>query len=339
MICFLKGGCTPPIKSEQAIAKVEKVKLNGIEQGIVIRGFNIQSSPILLFLHGGPGGSQTGAFRKYNKDLEKSFVVVYWDQRGAGKSYSNRIPKETMNIKQLKSDLFELVHLLKRRFHKEKVFLAGQSFGACLGMLFSYEHPELIYAYIAINLPVNRMEEERISYKYVLDKAVEKGNQKAIDLLERIRCPETGIYKSIDDVLTQRKWLTKFGGVTYKKSVMKIQLCCLFASELTWKERFHFLKGLSFSMRNLWEEFNSINLFESVKELKVPVYICHGKHDHIVHTFAEKYFKELKAPKKDLIVFENSGHLSCFEEAEKFNQLLQQKVLVENYDVTKPAVK
>ena len=45
---------------------------------------------------------------------------------------------------------------------------------------------------------------------------------------------------------------------------------------------------------------------------------------------AEKYFKALKAPKKELFWFENSAHMPNFEEAQKFNDLMINKVLAEN---------
>ncbi len=35
-----------------------------------------------------------------NADLEKRFVVVQWDQRGAGKSFSTSVPPEAMKIDQ-----------------------------------------------------------------------------------------------------------------------------------------------------------------------------------------------------------------------------------------------
>ena len=52
-----------------------------------MRGQNVEQ-PILLCCHGGPGMAQIGFIRHFQKELEKHFIVINWDQRGAGKSFS-----------------------------------------------------------------------------------------------------------------------------------------------------------------------------------------------------------------------------------------------------------
>ncbi len=72
------------------IDSIEKVQLGGLDQWIQIRGHD-RSKPILLFLHGGPGFPEM-PFAHLNAELEQHFVVVQWDQRAAGKSYSWSVP-------------------------------------------------------------------------------------------------------------------------------------------------------------------------------------------------------------------------------------------------------
>lgn len=46
-----------------------------------MRGQNVEQ-PILLCCHGGPGMAQIGFIRHFQKELEKQFIVINWDQRG-----------------------------------------------------------------------------------------------------------------------------------------------------------------------------------------------------------------------------------------------------------------
>ncbi len=308
---------------------MEKVTLGNVEQWYIARGSSIEN-PILLFFHGGPGSPQTGAQHKYNRELEKHFLVVNWDQRGCGKSYNKNVDPQTMNVQQLLSDAYELVQHLLERFNKKKVYIMGHSMGALLGILFVEKYPDVITAYVGINQPINRPLEEENSYKFTFNHATKANDKKAILELEQIGAPNNGSYKSIDGLVKQRTYLTKIGGVTYKKNAMFINIHYLLSSHFNMKDKLNFFKGFSFTSQHMWEELCSYNITESISELHVPVYFVMGRHDKIVHDLVETFYQQVKAPRKDLLVLENSGHLACFEEPELFNTFMINKVLDEN---------
>ena len=87
----------------ESISILEEVNLGGMNQWIQIRG-NDTSCPVLLWLHGGPGSAQMPIAHSYNKALEKDFVVVNWDQRGAGKSNPPGFNTCTMTFDQYIQD-------------------------------------------------------------------------------------------------------------------------------------------------------------------------------------------------------------------------------------------
>ena len=127
---FLIPGYTKPFKDENgnilqgSIASLEKMELGGRDQWVLIRGENIKN-PVILFLHGGPGTADMCLIRRYMGELEKYFVVVSWDQRGAGKSFAAINPNSSMTINQFVADTAELSQNLCHRFGSEKIFLAG----------------------------------------------------------------------------------------------------------------------------------------------------------------------------------------------------------------------
>ena len=69
-----------------SISELTSIDVNGRELGLMIRGHDT-SNPVLLFLAGGPGGSELGAMRKHLPTLEQDFTVATLDQRGTGTSY------------------------------------------------------------------------------------------------------------------------------------------------------------------------------------------------------------------------------------------------------------
>jgi len=327
---------TPKIKDDNgkikpnSVASLESVKIGGIDQWIIIRGHD-KSNPILLFLHGGPGSIEGPFAYKFQRDLEEHFIVVNWDQRGAGKSYSRKIPKDTMTIEQFILDTHELIELLLNRFNKKKLYLVGHSWGSTLGALVVSRYPELIQAYVGIGQVVNILENEKVSYKYSIDQAKERGNEKALKQLKKLEpYPE----KHINDTKAlrkQRKWLVKFNGVMHNESSWWPHIKITLGSpEYSLKDIIKTLRGLKLSLKTMWTQLFEIDFPTQIPELKVPVYICMGRYDYNTpFELAEKYFNQLKAPKKEFIWFENSGHLLNSEEPEKFNEILINKVLKE----------
>lgn len=135
--------------------------------------------------------------------------MVYWDQRGAGKSYHAGIPVESMNIEQFLADTLELVAILRTRFNTSKIYLVGHSRGSLLGVLTIARHPELFYAYVGIGQAVDVQENENASYQFALDAAVKTANRRALQQLTAIGPPPYPTYK---EMLVEWRWVERFGG-------------------------------------------------------------------------------------------------------------------------------
>jgi pimeloyl-ACP methyl ester carboxylesterase len=126
-----------------SIAEIGYRRLGGLDQWVMIRVESVANPPLIM-LHGGPGFSETGLFRHFNAPLEKSFTVVYWDQRGAGKSADPAIPRSSMTVEQLMADLDELVDAVRERLGVDSVVIFGHSWGSVLGVLYGARFPEKV---------------------------------------------------------------------------------------------------------------------------------------------------------------------------------------------------
>jgi len=326
-ICLLVGLLLANLASASGISSMEKVRLGGVEQTIGIHGADT-SKPLLLILHGGPGFSELLLFRSYNRDLERDFVVVNWDQRGTGLSYDPKMRASSLRISQIESDAHELVTQLKQRFGRSKIFLLGHSWGTVLGTLLARDYPEDFYAYVGVGQMVNMVENEKASLAYVLEKARKDKNTKAIRELERMQgnYPSGGL-QGVGDQKIQRHWLQHYGGVFYGDMNYQKMFGGVHTEEEALYRSAQSSKGEEISMTTLWPELLALDLPRTARTFKIPVYFLLGRSDYNTPwEVASKYFELIDAPHKELLMFEQSGHFIPFEEPARFNQFMRDLV-------------
>jgi pimeloyl-ACP methyl ester carboxylesterase len=313
---------TRKLSGENSIVSMEKVMIGGVEQCILIRGEN-KHNPVLLMIHGGPGQSEIYFSHLLNSSLEKHFTVVNWDQRGAAKSYTAKVKPESMNMEQLLSDGEEVIHYVKRKLNKqqEKIYLHGHSFGTLLGMLMVKKYPQYFHAYIGTAQVVGLLDNLNSSYEWTVKMARETQNQKALKELQSIGRPPfhnfgKGLWK-------YSVWLAKFGGKMYNTQGTEIFKGIFSAPEYSLLDKIKFFRGSLFSVKHLHQELLQLNLKETVESVEIPVYFFLGKHDYSApFELAHEYFHQLKAPRKELIWFEKSGHMPQFEESDQYVEKL-----------------
>ncbi len=315
--------------TKNSIAEISNIEINGVKQRILIRGKDL-SNPVLLHLHGGPGGPDRPLMNKDN-NLEDFFTVCYWDQRGAGASYSKNIPIETMNQDQIIKDGLELSKYLLNRFEKEKLYLEAHSWGTLFGIQMAYRTPDLFHAYFGISQSANSLKSEQLSYDFVY-KAAEKANDsKTINELKKIgRPPYSTDSEWIKNILIERKLLKKYEGPDSKKklSMFSIYKDFIFYPEYSINDKLKALKGSPFSQKHLWPEAKRTNLFENTTKFKIPIYIFQGKYDlSTVTSVSKEYFDTIEAPKKQYYSFENSAHWPHINEFGKYKSIIKTIVI------------
>jgi len=308
---WFTAGCTRPIHERNSIASLERVRIGGVDQYILIRGKDA-SLPVLLFLHGGPGMPAMYLAHAFQRELEKQFVVVQWDRRGAGKSYREDI-STSLTTEQLVADTLELTNILRTRFHQDKIYLVGHSWGTYLGMLVIARHPELYHAYVAIGQLARSSPIAGIQDEYIRQSALRIGDQDAIrELAEK-------------GATTRETLLFKFGGEIHNaKSFTPLLLTGLAAPEYSLRDARNIPKGVSLYSKNF--VYNSISgeLIDVVTEVKIPIYFFTGRYDYTdPFSLTEEYLSRINAPEKHMVWFENSAHFPFYEEPAAFAQHMQ----------------
>ena len=320
-------------KLKGSITSLEKINIRNSEQWILVRGKNTDN-PILLHLHGGPGVSEMALIRNFNSKLEDNFIVVNWDQRGTVKSFHSSIKKEIVTIEEYVKDTYELIQLLRKRFSKNKIYLMAHSWGTVIGTLIAKRYPELLYSYISVGQIVDAIESEKIAYTFCFSNAHKSNNKKAIKELSEIGPPPYEGEDFLERLEIISKWIKIFGGFLYgKANTNELRKVAALAPEYSLADIINFFRsGGRASLRGTCKEMQFINFLKQAPELKVPVYFVVGKYDYNTPAvLVSKYFRKIKAPKKELILFEKSAHSPLFEESDKFNELLISKILPETY--------
>jgi len=315
---------TPPIVDEKgntpknSVAELRRLELNGRKQWISIRGWD-KTAPVLLFLAGGPGGTQMAAVRHELAELEKHFIVVNWDQPGSGKSYYAEKTKN-ITVQTYIQDGYALTEYLKERFSQDKIYLMGESWGSALGIFLADKYPESYHAFIGTGQMIDFEETEIMDYAKALEIAEFKGDT---DLIDRLKANGEPPYYGKDVTWKSAVYLN------YLSAYMAVNpdihnpgyntLRDIGSSEYGLLDKINFFRGIVNTYNHVYQQLYNIDLRTDYTKLNIPVYFILGRHDVNAPTvLAEEYVQVLDAPKKEIIWFENSGHSPWINERDKF---------------------
>ena len=309
---------TPAVEGPDPISELRSVTVNGRTEWLSLRGQD-RSKPVLLFLSGGPGGSQLVTARHCFADLERDYVVVTWEQPGAAKSYS-AISPEDITLDTYLSDGAAVTDLLRSEFGQDRIYLMGESWGSALGLMMARDHPEHYRAFIGTGQMVDFLETDRIDYQTALDDARASGNQKLVGQLEKQGPPpyESGTALKTAAFLSPLNGLSARSGQLH--SAVFSTMDGVYGVEYGLLDKVRFFWGLLRVLDTFYADLYPIDLRQSAAEQQIPIHIFHGRYDYNAPAgLAEDYYARLSAPSKSLVYFEHSAHNPWQTENELFN--------------------
>jgi pimeloyl-ACP methyl ester carboxylesterase len=302
-----------------SLTSLEKITLGGVEQSILIRAQD-ETKPVLLYLHGGPGGSVMPWVDLFHTPLlEENFVVVHWDQRGAGKSYNADLTIEDLRPEKFVADTLELSNLLRARFNQDKIFLTGQSWGSALGFMVIKEDSSSFHAYIPTSERVAWDRSFVMGFKWAIEQAQKHGDA---DILAQLHAIEP--FDSLDeaDLIVQRKAIDFYrGGDYYTLGLQDAYLAYAMEGKspyYTQADIQNYIPGLELSSRGIEvpEIIGNYNLFESFSHSDIPVHFIHGDNDHNTPAdLAFEYYESLDAPAKSFTRIGAAAHMVLFDQS------------------------
>ena len=294
------------------IREAEFVTLGGIEQWITIRGEK-EGSPLLLILHGGPGDAQS-CFTDFYADYEKKFIVVQWDQRGAGKTFG-KYHEQTPNltIEQLVNDGIELAEYLKKRFKRNDLIVLGHSLGTAIATGMVIKRSDLFKAYVGTGQIASWAESVQWLFEFMKSKAIEFKDSLLLDELNKIGNPDPeNANQFFHFTRTRRKYLDAADASwfdTLRKETGKLP-----TSEVN-----NLDSGMLFSGKVLLPYQLEERLSTNALNFEIPYLVIQGGDDLFTPTKpVRNYFAKIVAPRKKLVIIENAGHFAFVTNKQRF---------------------
>lgn len=313
---------TLAIRSPNGVQEGAFVDIGGLKQWIQIRGED-RDNPVLLFVHGGPGGSSWPMSSGW-RPWEKHFTVVQWDQRGAGRTYgaAGDTLAPTMTLERMIQDGVELVEYLRTHLHKDKIVLVGHSWGSFLGVHIVKQRPDLFYAYVGTGQVVGRATFEKsfeLAITHLQELAQSAGNSEALAELAPIAAQPR---MNPQNRLIADKWSKALALPSIESFQLAGPVPPPSMPDFSLLDWYNWRKGMAFSAKYLRgregpmfkRDVASLGL-----AFPLPVIFIEGDADYNTPLQpARELFDQITAPHKEFVQVRGGGHFIPFDRPDEF---------------------
>jgi len=330
-----------PTNAEEQVNTIDEAFYIPVkESNLFIRLVGNPNKPIIIDLHGGPGGDAGFNHEFYRHHLEDDYLVAYLDQRGCGKSDTVK-NTDLLTMEQYVEDLDVVVDTLKNRYNS-KINLLGTSWGGTYGLLYLINHQEKINSFACTsglsdfvygyNTLINY--EKDLALKLIQesnDKEEIKRYREIITKLSEIK--NSGFKEFYEDVhLIRFKFPEELGFSPYWKNLKDLEKVKAIRNDSTVFKRAHYTIELAEEAMEKGEivnkafrntpAYNNLNTIDDISSIKIPVLVLQGEFDYAIGPKqANKIYDALKnvpEHKKELVIIPNAAHSLVIEAPEAY---------------------
>lgn len=319
---------------ENSIAEKIKIKINGVENGMFIRGKSLDN-PVILFVSSGPGTPDYFLNEAYPKmNLEDNFIVCNWEYRGTGMVYDSNIDPRSITADQMIKDTLAVTEYLKERFHKEKIYIMGFSGGTNIGLQTVAKYPDNYFAYIAMaQFVTGGPDNDTLIYNFMKKVFSERNDKRKLNKLEDSVVFEENGKVTCKDWPSYCALLHEAGGGTikdkteFKGVVIPIGNCHCY----TMKEKIDYIKGFKMYRKTpFYQECMKQDYRKTIQKVDIPIYFISGSYDYnCPWPLVEEYYNMIDAPKKDFFLIDNAAHSPLWEQSEVVVPIIKDKICIE----------
>ncbi|EJV72673.1 hypothetical protein BWGOE4_23610 [Bacillus mycoides] len=278
--------------------RVHYLKIDGIQHWCKIAGTAHNTVPLII-VHGGPGGNHYVFERTLGVKLEEYITVVYYEQRGCGRSDAPQDDDEySINI------LVEDLEKLRKRLNVKKVNLLGYSFGGQLCLEYALKYPENIKQMV---LQAPSLDEYDDMYNVQIEGFLQVTEGNMNEQISIISKSEVSLKEKYNQVwsVVDTKTIDRLLFINEEFAKLNRSL---------WEESK--LNNTGKMSKVILETKSALPLIERIKDLETDTCVIVGAHDYNTGVgMSSRITRQVKNSK--LVIFENSAHFPDIEETDK----------------------
>jgi pimeloyl-ACP methyl ester carboxylesterase len=315
------------------------------ESQLYVRVRGNPEKPLIINLHGGPGGFSGIDIGLMGPYLEDKYLVAYLDQRGCGKSLACS-DTSFLLVEQYVEDLDIVVDSLMSYYQKGSVNLMGTSWGGMYGFLYILTYQKKVKSYACIDGKVNSYFQNHSLIDYEIKRANEllltnicdsKKNELELIIKELNRIKNSNFEYFYSDVnwikhevppklgfnayFADTSKIISFNDVLNDTSLMRLMKY----SEEDFVKAGEKAETVNKAFRNNIY-YNNINIENELSKINIPTAVIQGDQDYVVGRGQAKLIFNaltgLTTDKKELHIIPETGHCPAIEAPEKLSKIL-----------------
>jgi proline iminopeptidase len=253
----------------------------------------------IIVLHGGPDFDHSYLVPDLDR-LSDSFRLIYYDQRGRGRSADGVQPDDVT----LASDIAD-IEKVRQYYHLDSVVLLGHSWGTVLALEYALRYPGRVSHMILMN-PAPASEAD---YRQLRNDWLEK---RAADMERRKAIADTAAYKEADPEAVTAYYRIHFKPALarsedYEKLITRIH------ASFVQQGKAGIIKARAVESRLMTETWalSGYNLLPKLKTVSIPTLVIYGDHEFIPAATAEHITQAI--PNARLVTLKGCGHFTYLE--------------------------
>ncbi|HEX5159434.1 MAG TPA: alpha/beta hydrolase [Ktedonobacterales bacterium] len=263
-----------------------------------------QGQPIII-LHGGPSFDHNYLLPDLDR-LADAFRLIYYDQRGRGKSAWSVQPAAV----SLQSEMDDL-EALRAHLQLEQAALLGHSWGGLLALEYALRHPERVSRLVLLNTAPASYGDFQLFERQL--------NMREPEDVERMRVLESSPTFEEGDLETRAAYYRLY----FQPTLRPLELLYRLSARLHLGWTKETVLTARATTGRLWEETAEspeYNLLPQITRLRIPTLVLHGDYDFVPVACAAHIAEAI--PDARLVVLPDCGHFSYLERPDAVREAL-----------------